>query len=334
MFLVSCSLCFAEEVLIKQIEAKRDRGFDYLDIYTTGWSEAKGLLLENQLYIDFPNARISDKIEITKRKSNRIAAIQVTQKDKETARVIITLKKDIDYEIVNVFGQNKSVVEVSDRLADLYAEKFSWEKKNITRKTLPLKPVRLAPVLTPKALALKGKIIILDPGHGGDDPGALSRDKIPEKILTLKTAQQVAARLQAAGATVYLTRNEDRRSNLREISQWTNKTGADVLISLHYNATYSSRMAGTETYYYNPVSRRFAQEMHEALIRGLRRRDHGLHRTPFYIVKNTEVPSVLLEPVYLSNNEESDLANTAAFRDQLAEAIVKGVENYFRSHSR
>ena len=71
--------------------------------------------------------------------------------------------------------------------------------------------------------------------------------------------------------------------------------------------------------------------MHEAIIRGIKRKDHGLHRTPFYVVKNTDMPSVLLEPVYLSNPEESYLAKTASFQDDLADAVVRGVRSYFRS---
>ena len=73
--------------------------------------------------------------------------------------------------------------------------------------------------------------------------------------------------------------------------------------------------------------------MHEAVIRGIKRKDHGLHRTPFYVVKNTQMPAVLLEPIYLSNAEESYLAKTDSFREELSEDIVKGVKSYFRTKS-
>jgi N-acetylmuramoyl-L-alanine amidase len=321
----------AEQVKILSVEMKRDRGFDYLDIYTSGFSEAKGLLLENKLYLDFPGTQLDPKIEISRRKSKRIEKIEVAQKDKETARIVVTLKKEIEYDIVNVFGRDKSVVEIGDRTDTIFAYQSAWESKNVLQRGDPLKTVRLAPR---EGISLRGKVIILDPGHGGDDPGAFSAGGVPEKVYTLQTAKKAARLLQDEGATVYLTRDEDRRANLKDIVAFANRSGADLFISIHYNSIYTPKIGGTETYYYNPVSRVFAEKMHEAIVRGIKRKDHGLHRTPFYVVKNTEVPSVLLEPVYLSHPEESGLAGSASFQEELAEDIVRGVKDYCRSRVR
>ncbi|MDD4178496.1 MAG: N-acetylmuramoyl-L-alanine amidase [Candidatus Margulisbacteria bacterium] len=324
----------ATPVEINQIDQFRDRGFEYLDIYTTGFSSAKGLLLENKLYIDFPDTAFSKAVKIMKKKSKRIANVEISRKDPTNARLIITLNKAIDYDIVNVFGRNKTVIEISDRLDNILAYQFDWENKNVKKKGAPLKPVKFEALAAPSDISLKGKTIILDPGHGGDDPGAFSASGVPEKNLTLKTAQATARLLREAGATVYLTRDEDRRSNLKDVVEFANKEKAGIFISIHYNSTNNSGISGTETYYYNPVSRAFAESMHEAIVRGLRRRDRGLHRVRFYTVKYTDMPSVLLEPAYLSNSDENNLANSASFREEVAESIVKGVKNYFRSKLR
>lgn len=225
------------------------------------------------------------------------------------------------------------MVEIGDRLDNIFAKQIEEEKVLIKRKAKPLKPVKLEPVVTAAAPALRGKVIILDPGHGGDDPGALCDGGVPEKYLTLKTAQTTADLLREAGARVYLTRNEDRRSNLQDVMEFANKTDADIFISIHYNSTYSPDNSGSETYYYNPVSRGFAQIMHEAIVRGIGRRDRGLHRIRFYTVNHARMPSVLLEPVYLSNPEEKELANSGSFREKLAGAIARGVKRYFRNNS-
>ena len=74
--------------------------------------------------------------------------------------------------------------------------------------------------------------------------------------------------------------------------------------------------------------------MHAAIINGIKRKDHGLNRAPFLVIKKTEMPSVLLEPIYISNPEESYLAKSDSFEDELAEDIVKGVKDYFRSKQR
>ena len=331
--LLLSSAVFAETVTIDRVEASRDRGFDYLDIYTSGWSNAKGLLLEDKLYLDFPGAKINPKIAIELVKSKRIQNIQAAQKDPDTARIIITLKKESDYEIVNVFGRNKSVVEISDRITSVY-QQLAWETGSVKQKGQPLKTVKLPPVVSKKILSLRGKAIILDPGHGGEDPGALTSDGMPEKSLTLRLAQRTAHLLREAGATVYLTRNEDRRSNLHDIVDFANRSEADIFLSIHYNSSYSSNISGTETYFYNPRSRALAQKMHAAIINGIKRKDHGLNRVPFFVIKNTEIPSVLLEPIYISNGEESYLARSSSFQEKLAEDIVKGVKEYFRSKRR
>jgi len=325
-------ISYAETVRLDRIEMKRDRGYDYLDVYTTGWSEAKGLLLENKLYIDFPGAVVGQP-EFLKRKSKRIADIAFEQKDKTTARLVITLKKSVDYDIVNVFGRDKTVIEIGDRLDGGFTRQFAWETKIAGKKGAPLKPVKLAPVVARADLPLRGKTIILDPGHGGDDPGAAGCGSLPEKELTLLTARACAERLREAGAAVILTRDEDRRSNLRDVMSFANGTNADIFISIHYNSTENGRIAGSETYYHNPVSRRFAEAMHEAVVRGVGEKDRGLHRVPFYTVKNARMPSVLLEPAYLSNEEEYERASSASFREKLAGSILKGVKEYFGSRT-
>jgi len=324
----------AETVYLTQIEQTKDRGYDYLDVYTTGWTEAKGLLLENKLYLDFPNTKLDPKLKILRRKSKRIKEIKAEQKDQSTARLIITLNREIDYDIVNVFGRNKSVIEIGDRLENIYAYQFAWEKQEVKKKAPPLRPYKLEPLVSEKPLLLKGQVIILDPGHGGDDPGAFTLDGIPEKTLTLQTAQKVAPLLRSLGATVYLTRNEDRRNNLKEIAAFAQEVKADLLISLHYNATDNPQISGTETYYYNPCSQKFAEVMHETLIRGIKRKDRGLRRVPFYVVKNTEAPSVLLEPVYLTHPEESSLIKSSSFQEEIARDIVQGIKTYVRSKHR
>lgn len=334
LFLLLINTSFAEEVLITKIEQKIDRGYDYLDVYTTGWTEARGLLMQNKLYIDFPGAKITKNTIILKRKSKRIRSLEAIQKDENTARVIVTLKQEIDYDIVNVFGRNKSVIEVGDRLENIYAYQFAWEKKYLKKEAPPLKIAKLEPVPTKEKMPLSGKVIILDPGHGGDDPGCFSAHGVPEKDLTLQTAKLTAENLRKLGATVYLTRNEDRRSNLKDIVDFANKTDAHLFISLHFNATPNNQISGTETYFFTPQSQKFAEIMHEKIVRGIRRKDRGLHRTPFYVIKNTNIPSVLLEPIYLSHPEESSLANLSSFQEELTQDIVKGVKEYFRSKRR
>ena len=134
-----------DPILITQVESVRDRGHDFIDIYTNGQVEAKGYLEDDQLIIEFPNAKIAPKIEVLTRKSQRIKKILTKQIKPKTAQVIIKLKKEIEYEIVNVFGRNKSVVEIRFTcemiwvasilcFVRLWINPFSWASPTILSK--------------------------------------------------------------------------------------------------------------------------------------------------------------------------------------------------------
>ena len=104
--------CLAHEKLeIVKIEAQHDRGFDYLDIYTRGYAQGEGLLLEDKLVIDFPKAKVAKKFVVTPKRSARIKKIVAKQAEGK-ARIVIYLKKSIDYEVVNVFGINDGADQV------------------------------------------------------------------------------------------------------------------------------------------------------------------------------------------------------------------------------
>lgn len=329
LFLAFCSL--AEEIKLIRIEASRSLGNDYLDVYTTGLVEPKGLLLEKELQIDFPGVLLDKNSEITTVNSKRIAKIAAVQIDPQTVRVIVALKKDIDYNIAHIFGRDKTVVELGNR-RDFTAELMAaWEKKALIEKGDPIKAFEFAPVGGAN-LALQGKTIILDPGHGGNDPGAIAPGGLPEKNLTLQTARKTAELLSAAGAQVYLTRNDDRKNNLKDIVDYVNRTKADIFISIHYNFCSKSDIGGTETYYYNANSRPLALNLHRSLLYSLKRKDRGLRRQIFYTVHHSKIPAALVEPLFLSNSEEEKLAFTPEFQQMVAYSLYTGVKNYFRNN--
>ncbi|MDI6731539.1 MAG: N-acetylmuramoyl-L-alanine amidase [Candidatus Margulisbacteria bacterium] len=331
-WILSLSACsFADELKLLRIEASRSLGNDYLDIYTTGLVETRGLLLEKELQIDFPGVLLDKNVEITAVKSKRVAKISAIQADPQTVRVIIALKKAIDYNIAHIFGRDKTVVEIGDR-RDFTAELMAaWEKKALAEKGDPIKAFEFAPAGGVN-LSLQGKTVILDPGHGGNDSGAIAPCGLPEKNLTLLTARKTAELLSAAGAKVYLTRNVDRKNNLKDIVDYVNRTKADIFISLHYNFCGKSDIGGTETYYYNANSRPLALNLHRSLLYGLKRKDRGLRKQIFYTVHHSQIPAALLEPLFLSNQEEEKLAFTPDFQALVAQSIFTGVKNYFRSN--
>lgn len=314
--------------ILSSVEMSRDQKCDYVEVFTDNDVKAKGLLVEKQLMITLPSCELAKDYKLHKWTSRRIQSIETQSAGSGETQIIINLKKDVDYEIVNVFGRGKTVVEIYDRVDVTARLMAAWEKMNLEREGDKIKDLKIAPVVTGDQ-SLRGKIIVLDPGHGGKDPGALTSRGIPEKVLTLQTAKLTADMLSRAGATVYLTRGEDRTCNLRDIVNFANQTKADIFICIHYNFNGDRGLTGTETYYYNRSSRRLALSLHGALIDGAERKDRGLRREMFYTIHHTAMPAALLELAYLSNEKEEARALSPAFQEQVARSIVRGVKIYF-----
>lgn len=173
-------------------------------------------------------------------------------------------------------------------------------------------------------------VIVLDPGHGGPDSGAVGHG-LMEKDLTLALALQVAEKLdRSALGKVILTRKEDRAVGVTERVSLANRAGADLFLSLHVNAGGGE---GFESYIYRglaPGSRSAYLRgiIHRETLRsleGLRIRDRGEKRGDFYVLRRTHMPAVLLECLFIDNPREADLWRQPDFRRTLAAGIAGGL---------
>ncbi|CEP67095.1 Cell wall hydrolase/autolysin, catalytic [Moorella glycerini] len=192
--------------------------------------------------------------------------------------------------------------------------------------------------------SLNGSKIVIDPGHGTDtngaDPGAIGPTGVKEKDVNLAIAQKLAALLRSARASVYLTRNgETCPYTLAGRAYYANDLGADLFISIHSNASYSPDASGTSTYFYAPPDtalgqqreerRRLAAAIQSALVAATGRKDLGILEANFSVLRNTEMPSVLVETAFISNPTEEQLLNSPAFQARVAEGIFNGISAYF-----
>ena len=186
--------------------------------------------------------------------------------------------------------------------------------------------------IVPKGLV--GKKIIVDAGHGAKDPGAVGPKKTKEKDVTLATAKALKAELEAAGATVVLTRSTDVFLELKERTDIANKSDYDAFISIHADS-FNATSKGTTTYYnatvnFNgPKSLTLAKSIQSDLVKTIGTYNKGVKEQLFYVNRMNELPSVLVELAYISNpTEEAQLASVA-FQKNAAAGIRKGLENYF-----
>jgi len=208
------------------------------------------------------------------------------------------------------------------------------------------------------------RLIVLDAGHGGADPGKQNlKLKLNEKEITLDVVLRLKKLLELRGFAVRLTRSEDvklapeQRADLERRAALANEAKADLFLSVHFNAVeaaVATRVTGSETYALTPQFQLSSTDntgdsltgiafpgnrqdtanvvlgfhLHRALLDGLKTSDRGFKRGRLRVLCFAECPAALLEAAYLSNDTEAARLATPEFRQQIAEAIATGVQDY------
>jgi len=221
------------------------------------------------------------------------------------------------------------------------------------------------------AFPLPVRKVVLDPGHGGNDPGAPTTVGFWEKDITLDVAQRLRILLVEGGFEVALTRERDESVSLRERAQFANVQRGDLFVSIHFNSLPTRSYRGIETYYLGATndprverlagaenresgysladfrrllegiyvhvrqkeSRQFAEAVHRGLATTLVKgnpaiKDSGVKPAPFLVLVATEMPGILAEICYLSNEEDARLVKEPSYRQEIARALAAGIRVY------
>ncbi len=369
-----------------------------------------------RLYIDFRNSYIEPKYRAPVPIQNGLLKqIRTGQYSPDTVRVVLDIESISDYNIFSLPDPFRVVIDVKGKTAKLPTEKVKIvpkkqeeavianhqvivlrdNKKRLKGKykqrrsetkaaalPKPAKPVEttVVPVQSAPSLAqqlgLGVKKIVLDPGHGGKDPGAIGFG-LQEKDIVLKLAKMLVPKLEnETGAQVILTRDKDMFIPLEERTAIANASGADLFVSLHINAHPSPKVKGLETYYLNlstnaeamrvaarenaisthqmsdlqdilsdimknskiTESSRLAQQVHSTLINGIidnqnfsNTKNLGVKQAPFYVLIGAEMPSILLELGFISNEQEVKYLQDDQYLDLLSNEIAIGIKQYINS---
>ena len=198
-----------------------------------------------------------------------------------------------------------------------------------------------------KPFRLGVKTVLIDPGHGGKDPGT-HHNGIREKDLTLDISKRVGAILSSRGLNVRYTRRSDTWITLEQRADKVRTNKADLFISIHVNANPSEGVQGFETYYLDvsrtsastrlftiqkQESRRLARNVHETTLKYLRKKnyrthDGGIKTAPFHVLRRSGVPGVLIEVGYCTNKTEAERLAVDAYRASIARGIANGILIY------
>jgi len=195
------------------------------------------------------------------------------------------------------------------------------------------------------------RLVVLDPGHGGEDTGAKGKRRVEEKRAALDICRRIKSQLMAAGIKVYMTRESDRFIELEQRTALARRWGADVFVSVHLNSAASTTAEGVETFVlsvqghnstscsgsgdsasagnkYDVRNSALGFQVHRAMARETGAVDRGLKRARFIVLRNAPCPAVLVECGFLSNAAEEKKMMDEAYREKAARGIAKGIINY------
>jgi N-acetylmuramoyl-L-alanine amidase len=287
--------------------------------------------------------------------NDMVRQVRISQNQPNIVRIVLDIKEGMqadEYRISTIkedptngnpwrlvldFGQLKPV---PDNLTDANSSK-PVVNAPATQPALP--PTAFPdpkPIKFYDAPGLQDKVIVLDPGHGGSDSGAIGAGKTTEKNLALTISQEVRKLLEKSGAKVVMTRTEDRdvyqpnataAQELQARADIANKAGANLFVSVHINSFTSPDANGTAIYYYPKTTGdiRLARFVHDGMIQQMGLFDRGNIPARFYVLKHTDMPAVLAEVAFVSNPAEEKLLNDPNFRKKAALGIYNGIAKYF-----
>ncbi len=300
------------------------RGDRALSSANTGWDRSSGFYR-----ITIPNAKLAPSVKGPDfSASSPILRVRLQQQDSRTVVIFVQPASGVR------FGQ---VNQPNNQLLSLELER--------TRTILP--PVGLPPIsrtnpqpqpprtTTPpyrSPRVPKGRVIIVvDPGHGGQDPGALGIGGIQEKDVILPISSRIAELLEQKGVQAVLTRNSDYFVSLQGRVDMAEKVNADVFVSIHANSAGAGRpdVSGLETYYYDS-GLGLARIVHSSILRSVNVKDRGVRKARFYVLRKSSMPSILVETGFLTGREDAAKLGNRLYQNQMAEAIANGIVEYLR----
>lgn len=185
----------------------------------------------------------------------------------------------------------------------------------------------------------KERLIVIDPGHGGKDPGAISQNGYYEKNVTISIANKLNDRLRELGYNTEMTRYDDTYLGLYDRTDIANKINADIFVSIHSNAHNDKSISGLQTLYHpskkegDGSSYQLAKMIHEEVLKSTGFQDKKMVERPnLAVLRTSNMPAALIEVGFISNLEDEKLITNSEFQDRVVDGIIKGIERYFAEY--
>jgi N-acetylmuramoyl-L-alanine amidase CwlD len=292
------------------------------------------IFLDKPVYYDISTSVENDKqtIQFTSLESSKTEPVDIKlaadSDNPYIARPAVSTAKDIKQPVKAISkGTVKKVIKAVQKKEPVKKGIITWTGPNWK----PVKKKVTVPAARPSFL--RNKVIVLDPGHGGNDPGAVGPHGIKEKDVTLGISNRLKTKLVDAGANVIMARKDDSEILLQPRVDTGLNNNADIFVSIHCNSSTNSSAYGVETYYKTAQSSRLAKTIQKNLVKLSEVFDRGVKTANFFVIKRTTVPSVLIETGFVSNPVEEMLLASVGYQQKIANAIYNGINEYFINSS-
>ncbi|PSP18944.1 MAG: N-acetylmuramoyl-L-alanine amidase [Cyanobacteria bacterium QS_8_64_29] len=184
----------------------------------------------------------------------------------------------------------------------------------------------------PSEVIEQNVLVMLDPGHGGKDPGGRGIGGLSEIDVVGDIAKHAARKMQQAGISIRLTRDDNYFVSLERRAEMANRQDADLFVSIHANTMAANRpdVNGIEVYHYDSsgTGKWLAKNIHQQILRNIDVTDRGLQTANFYVLRNTAMPAVLVETGFLTGRQDARRLKDPQYRRRMGEAIAQGILQY------
>ncbi len=289
-----------------------------------------------RVWVDFPGELSRPR---TIKGNGSVKEIRLGKPSEGKTRLVIEFLRSVELEPsrLQLIGISENTWEL--KLIGLETNSFrSIEEGNILRNSIKrtyekIKIQDLDVSSLPNVPYGKYKVVI-DPGHGGSDPGAVGINGLRETDIVLEVSKRVSGFLTDKGVKTILTRSYERTLDLQPRVTMANNSKADAFVSIHANATRGKRkdVNGLETYYYSgyrgySLAKNIQKQI---LIVSPQSPDRGVRRSRFYVIRKTSMPAALVEIGFVTGIYDADLLRQKGYRDKMSFAIAKGILNYLK----
>ncbi len=279
--------------------------------------------------IAIPAAKVADKLRTPSLDRNgNLLWLRVEQEEPQTVAILVQPASGVQITEVNQPSAEMLSVQMQRQQLAVVPPQNTY-----TSDTNPPAYYPTAPQPSYSApMPSNGRVVVVvDPGHGGRDSGAIGIGGLREKDVVIDISLQVASILEQQGVQVVMTRTDDREIDLEPRVQLAERVNASLFVSIHANAISMSRpdVNGVETYYYSS-GLGLARAIHNSMLQYTGSRDRRVRQAGFYVIRRTSMPAVLVETGFVTGAEDAPRLADPAYRTQMAQAIAYGIMQYLQ----